>query len=720
LQDLANEKRDRELYLQAAGAYKAYLAFFDEAKKAPAIRANLAESLYSAKQFLEAGRYYERAADGQKGKPRTESTYTAVVSYFEALKQQQVLSRLDVVEARAGLRRAGRVYVRENPKAANIREVKFNIARTYYDAGEFDDAIRLFTALVEQFPSAKEAPISAHLVLDAYRSKEDYEGLINAGKAFVAMGNLGDAQFKTEVAEIVKGAEENLLRSETIKAGGDEGGGTDKLEQIAEKYKGTTLGKRALLNAFVTARNSKDPERVFEVGEKLRRAYPSAKEVPDALSTMGKIALDSLQFARGAGYVEAAAKYKQGKEAADLHQAAGKIRVSLGDRTAAERNLNVLLRVGSSPQEKAELATAIARLHIEANDWDAVVSLLQRASAAGASSAQLSYMLGYALFRQGQLASAQGYLEQAVGGGRGGSDEDREAAAAAQFYLGEIGYKAFEAVELSSDLSQLGATLQQKLGFMAQTRQAYTAVGSLGSAVWTVAALGRLAAVDQNAAAALRGLQMPPGLPDEVVQQVSGALETQAKPLEAESKQALKQCAAAAMRLKVLSEAARSCLAGSAPTGDPQAKLVTVSVNRRTPAGAKKLQRVLAQRPRDLDAIEQLGRLYLKAGDPYMARMILGKGLEIKETAPLLTMVAVCSATLGDFQGALSLLDDALKKDTGYAQARVNKAALLAKFGYRKASAAEKRRVRGLAALTPDDPALLPDALSTIGAGGDR
>jgi hypothetical protein len=50
----------------------------------------------------------------------------------------------------------------------------------------------------------------------------------------------------------------------------------------------------------------------------------------------------------------------------------------------------------------------------------------------------------------------------------------------------------------------------------------------------------------------------------------------------------------------------------------------------------------------------------------------------------------------------------------------VNKAALLAKFGYRKASAAEKRRVRGLAALTPDDPALLPDALSTIGAGGDR
>lgn len=720
LHDLANEKREQELYEQAAEAYRAYLDFYGQSKHAPAIRANLAEALYAAKSFFEAGRYYELAAEGKKGGARAESTYTAAVAYFASLKSPEGLSRLEVVQARAGLRRVGRSYIRENPRGTNIKEVKFNIARTYYDSGEFDEAVRLFTALIEQFPQSKEAPVAAHLVLDSYRNKEDYEGLINAGKVFGRISALGDAQFKQEVAEIVRGAEENLLRAETIKAGDDDGEGTDKLEQIAEKYKGTALGLKALLNAFVTARNSKDPERVFEVGEKLRRAYPSAKELPDVLSTMGKIALDSLQFARGAAYVEAAARYKDGSEATELYKVAGTIRARLGERQAAEADLNVLLRTGTAPAEKAQLALTVAQLHVEANDWDAVVSLLQRASAAGASSAQLSYLLGYALFRQGQLASAQPHLEQAIEAGRDGNDQERQAAAAAQFYLVEIAYKAFEAVELSSDLSQLGATLQQKLGFMAQTRQAYTGVGGFGSATWTVAALGRLAAVDQNAAASLRGLRMPSGIPEEAVQQVRDALEAQAKPLEDESKQALAQCAAAALRLKVLSEAARACLGGTAPSGDPQAKIVSVSVNRSAPAGAKKLQRQLASRPNDLEAIEQLGRLYLKNGDPYMARMILGKGLELKENAPLLTMVAVCTASLGDYQEALSLLDQALKLDPGYPQARVNKAALLAKFGYGALAKAERSRVRNLSALGSDDPALLPDALSTLGVGGGR
>ena len=38
----------------------------------------------------------------------------------------------------------------------------------------------------------------------------------------------------------------------------------------------------------------------------------------------------------------------------------------------------------------------VARLHIQANDWGAVVTLLKKARAAGASSAEMLYLLGYA------------------------------------------------------------------------------------------------------------------------------------------------------------------------------------------------------------------------------------------------------------------------------------------------------------------------------------
>lgn len=717
MQQLAATKKDEELYVQAARANEAYLSFFDGDKHAALIRGNLADALYSAKRQLAAGREFERAAATQRGDERRASIHTAVVSYFDALKGTEKLTRLDVEQARAGLRRAGELYLREFPRGDNAREVKFNIARTYYDAGDFPQALRLFSAFVDEYTRSREATVAAHLVLDCYRNQEDFQGLIVAGKRLQTLPDLGDATFRGEIAAIVQGAEENLLRAETIKAGEErgDGEGSDQLEQIAETYKGTTLGKKALLNAFVAARNSRDPEKVFDVGEKLRRAYPSAEELPDVLSTMGKISLDSLQFARGVSYLEAAARFRHGQAAVDLYLAAGQIRAGLGDRNRAEQSLNVLLRLPVSPTQKAELAVRIARLHVEASDWSSVVGLLQRAQAAGAASPQLAYLLGYGLFRQDQLPAAQQQLQDAAVNGSGGAESDREAAAAAQFYLGELTYKAFEAAQLSSDLSQLGATLQQKLALMAQTRQAYTGVGALGSGTWTVAALGRLAAVDEAAALALRGLALPPDLPPDAAKQVRDALAAQATPLEAEAKQAIEQCAAAARRLKVLSAAAQACLGGRAASGDPQTKSVAVSAQQVTPPGSRPLQLKLAQQPNDPATIERLGALYLGAGDPYMARLIFAKGLELRESASLLNLLAAAQARLGDPQEAFALLSKAIRLDPNHQPARVNRAALLLTFGYKTDAQLDLRAVPNLGALSESDPALIPDALRIVG-----
>ncbi|MCA9665866.1 MAG: tetratricopeptide repeat protein [Myxococcales bacterium] len=712
LQDLANEKKDRDIYLQAAEAYKAYLTFFADHQKASLVRANLAEVFYAAKEFIDAGTYYERAARLQTGKSHQDSVYTAVVAYFEALKGKNKLTRLEVVRARAGLRRAGRIYIRKYAKAdpEKTRQVKFNIARTYYDAGEFDDAIRLYTAFVNQYPTSKEAPNSAHLVLDAYRSREDYEGLIEAGKTFAKMSNLGGAQFKSEVAAIVKGAEDALLRTETIKASDDSG--EDKLDAIARKYRGTSLGKKALLNKFATAQNSKDPEKIFTVGEEFLRAYPSSKDLTAVLSTMGKIATASLQFARGARYLEAAGRRNTGSKAQTLYQAACEIRASLGQANKAEQDFSVLLRSGMSAGDKASLAVRIARLYIQANDWSGMIRLLKRAVSAGASSPQMNYLLGYALYRTNDLQNAVQFLGQAVQGGKGGSADDKEAAAAAQFYLGEVTFKTFKAVQLSSDLSKLGPSLQQKLGYLGQTRTAYKGVVSIGSAIWSVAALGRLAAVDKEAADALTNLALPSGLPANVQQQVKAALASNAKPLIKEAGAALKQCAKTALKLKVLSDAAKACISGQPPETDPQARSAP-TVTRTRPRGAKKLQRHLAVQPKDLRVIVKLGAMYISSGNAYMARMILGKGLEIRPSALILNLIGVATQRLGEDQEAFDYFDKALKRDSGYRRAHANMAALLLEYGYKAAAKKHARRAR-VSSYSDDDPGLIPGAAAKL------
>ena len=715
LQDAANSKQERDLYLAAAAAYKAYLSFFGKHKNATLVRSNLAETLYAAKRYLEAGRYYEEAA-AAKRKGAKEAIYTAVVSYFEALKSKQKLTRLQIVEGRAGLRRAGTRYIRRFPRSDKARQVKFNVARTYYDAGEFDRAIRLFTALVNQFPTSKEAPISAHLVLDAYRSMEDYDGLIDAGKRFRSMAQLGGPEFKSEVAEIIKGAENALLRATTLEATNDESGdGDDKLGDIARKYGCTSLGKKAHLNRFVAARNSKDPEKVFEVGEEFFAKCPQAKELGDVLAQMGKMAVSSLQFYRGAKFLEAAAQRKSGGAALDLQKAAAEFRANLGQRTKAERSLGAVLRSGASADEKASLVVKIAQLHIQANDWNGMIGLLKRSMAAGASSAEMNYLLGYALYREGKLADAQGYLMAAVSAGKGGSADAKEAAAAAQFYLAEINFKTFEQIQLSSDLSKLGPSLQQKLGYLQQTQSAYTQVVALGSAVWSVAALGRLADVDRKAATALTSIALPSGLPPEVVKQVKAALDAKATPLEKEAKLAIKQCASTAKKFKVLSVAAKACLAGQAPQGDPQSSRPVPTISRKRPRGATKLQRILASRPTDLPTIIKLGKAYLRVGNPYLARMIFAKGIEVRETAQLQNLMGVATARLGEHQAALAIFGRAVKREPGLAAARLNRAALLGRYGYKADATAEAKRARKRRGLSEGDPELIPGALSAAG-----
>jgi len=126
-----------------------------------------------------------------------------------------------VVQSRAGLRRIGREFIRLYPKDEKIVQVKFNIARTYYDAGEFEDSIRLFTSLVNQFPSAKEATVSAHLVLDSYRNLEDGRADLR-GQALLEHERAGRTTSSgASWCRSSRAPENHLLETETLKATGE-------------------------------------------------------------------------------------------------------------------------------------------------------------------------------------------------------------------------------------------------------------------------------------------------------------------------------------------------------------------------------------------------------------------------------------------------------------------------------------------------------------------
>jgi tetratricopeptide (TPR) repeat protein len=87
-----------------------------------------------------------------KGDQR-QAMYSAFLSYFEALKLEDRATRFDSMMAREGIKDLGARFVSTWPTDENAPQVKFNVARAWFEQGLFDRSIELFSAFVTEHPT---------------------------------------------------------------------------------------------------------------------------------------------------------------------------------------------------------------------------------------------------------------------------------------------------------------------------------------------------------------------------------------------------------------------------------------------------------------------------------------------------------------------------------------------------------------------------------------
>src|SRR5207237_3370036 len=73
---------------------------------------------------------------GANAGERKKAMYSAVISYFQALRKATELTRLEQTLAREGIKNLGAKFVEDYPKDEFAPQVKFNVARAYYEQGE--------------------------------------------------------------------------------------------------------------------------------------------------------------------------------------------------------------------------------------------------------------------------------------------------------------------------------------------------------------------------------------------------------------------------------------------------------------------------------------------------------------------------------------------------------------------------------------------------------
>jgi len=640
-----------------------------------------------------------------------DATAGAVAAYAKALEQAHKMARLEQVQARSGLRRAARLYIASWPKAKDRAAVKFNLARSYYDEASYEEAAELFAALVDEYPTAPEGEVAAELALDSLRSREDFEGLIALSKRMQQNPRL-TPRMKADLAALAAGAESRALETVTLAVGSAGEGMVDGLMAFATTYAGSDVGERALVNAFITARNSDDLGQVIEVGERLLREYPKSEVAADVLATLGKMSVQAADFERAAQYFDqAAAAQKDPAARAPTMRAAGTLMAYLGDGKGARRAFAGVLAGATSDAAKQEAALTFAELLELSGDFAGSAEVLGRARASGPTSALLEYRLGRALERSGRAREAGAQYERAAN--LASADPDQaEAIAASRFLIAEGLYRQFAAISFGGDRSADGQTIQAKFGALTRYEGEMLDVIGRQSARWALAALGRLAKAYQDAAVFLEKAPLPPGLDASGAERYRAALASRAEGFHAKAQEAISTCAAKAAELKVFTAAARACNGGKALAGDPEDRFDPPARRAASATGrAKALREKIAKDTKDFGALAELATLYLQAGDPYQARLVVDKASEGGADSQTFNLRGVIAHKLGRHQEAYESFRAALDKDDSNVRARLNLTALYGAYGYDRLAQGERAKLdAGAAARLAGDAAVIPGA----------
>lgn len=701
-------KDDAKLLDPVATAYERYLAFFQDvtkSKEAQAVAQNLADVLYAARRYIPAGRAYEAvgAAPGLGDPERKAALYSASAAYVQALKQK--LNNYEQTAARAGLYRAGQAYISRFPTAENIAELKFNLANSLYEEGRFREAIARFTSLFEQFPTSKEGAVSAQLALDCYRLTYDMEGLVRAGQRMLAEARLKDEGLRQRLSDTVAAAQQRQLDVLTVTASASDKG-TESLLTFAQKNAGSAIAERALLNAFVTAREQGDLGQMVKIADQLVRDYPKSGELPGVLGTVAKLTAQAGLFDEAArALTEASRREAAPARSQELLRTAGVLRAQRGDRTGAEEALKALQQGGAAAPLLTDVLLALAELYRHTGDGAALIELGRAAPQGPAALSDLRLDAIESAVQSGAPLERFAPDLRALSGAGG------DVGAEARLLLLDLQRQQLEGVTFTAKRSDDAKVIVRRFGLQGQLEAQYLAVVKLQRPRQVVEALAHLSLLYQGGAAFLTSAPVPPGLSEADAKTYQAALSQKAQPLLKKAEEALKTCAETAVQLKVFSATARACQSGSAPPPFDPPTPGSVAARPSQP-DAPALRARLLKNQGDGEALAQLALLHHKAGDLYGAKLVAERALEAgpgNQAGALHNLLGVVAYQMGEPAEAHRHFQDALKADKKNPRARLNLATLYREFGYGKLLG-ELGNLSDLPADLQRDPAVIQSA----------
>ena len=598
-------------------------------------------------------------------KTHEEALYGALLAHFSSLRPGEVerLNAFEVADARQALKLQGAQYVGRYPTTEHVLEVKFNIARAFYEDGEYKKAAQLFEDFAITHPEHKDATVAGNLALDSLRQINDFKGIEKTGQAFLT--SKLPAGFINDVKKIVNESKSEALGELALKSTEGTGDVIEGLLKVAEENKGQEIGEKALYAAFTAAREKRDARKEREIGQKFITEYGKSTYLSDVILTLGRHAAEGGRYAEAAGYYEQVGQRFQGDSTGlDSFIAAARLKMALGDYPGAVKSFEQAAEQAGA--RKAEVLVLIAQAQMKMKQpakaratAEQVLKLDKVNPTAAAIVAEV-----VATTTNEKPAALIALLTQVTNAPNSAGDDT----AKALWYLGEILYKDYKAIP-SDKVDEKVAALQQLQGI-------YNQSASMGSAEWAVASLWRIGNGLQHISDVVQATAVPAGLKPAEVEQFRAAVKEQSQPLTDQANGAFEACLARAEQLEVFSPAVVGCRKkvdeASSPLKGPPAE---------RPINVEELTKK-AETTQNAADFEQLGLQYLGAFKVNDAQLALNRAIELEDSRATAHSALGYSYLLqGDAMSARAEYGRALESDPTYEKARANLGALKCRFG---------------------------------------
>jgi Flp pilus assembly protein TadD len=646
---------------------------------------NRAEALFAAasfpeaaRQFEELARYEERARDD---KAVEAALYGALLAHFSTLKPREAQRRtaFEVADARQALKLLGADYVGRYPQSPNVLDVKFNIARAYYEDGEYPKAAELFTAFALAHPTYKDATVAGNLALDSLRQVSDFKGLDATGQQLLASAL--PAAFKGDVRKILNQSRAEALDELALRSAQETGDVIQGLLKVADENKGSEMGEKALYGAFSAAREKRDLARERELATRLSAEYPNSQFLSNVLLTVGQHSAEAAAFTEAAGWFELVGQKLGGDLAAvDGWLTGARLRLALGQHSEAARNLEAAAEVAGA--RKAEVLTLLAEARLKQKDTARARTAAQEALKLDRTSAAAAAVLAEVQATTAPTESPDALIAALTPAVQGPNGQTAEGARGL-WYLGEVLYRSFKDTPADK--------LEEKVAALQAVEGVYTQASAMGSPEWAVAALWRVGLAYGHMGEAL---ESTPGSGAE-----AQALKQQGAALRQRGEELLQACVTRAEQFEVFTAAVVGCRTKAEAVAPP----VPAAGTPTQPSSLEELRKK-AEGALTAEALEALGLGYLEARQYGLAQLTLGRVTELQDTRAVAhNALGWALLNQGDAMAAREAYGRALDADPTYAKARLNLAALRCRFGDTEGARRELSVLKDVASLTGPD-----------------